>query len=129
MAVGPKHEQWSSRWGFLMAAIGGAVGLGNIWRFPYMTGENGGGAFVLIYILAVLLVAIPILIGELQLGKRGHKDIISGTRNVAIAAGRSKYWGIIGWLGMLAAFFVLTYYSVIAGQVIDYFFQTGTGVF
>ena len=124
-----KHEQWSSRWGFLMAAIGGAVGLGNIWRFPYMTGENGGGAFVLVYILAVLLVAIPILIGELQLGKRGHKDIVSGTRNVAIAAGRSKYWGIIGWLGMLAAFFVLTYYSVIAGQVIDYFFQTGIGTF
>lgn len=129
MAVGPKHEQWSSKWGFLMAAIGGAVGLGNIWRFPYMTGENGGGAFVLIYIMAVLLVAIPILIGELQLGKRGHKDIITGTRNVAIAAGRSKYWSIIGWLGMLGAFFVLTYYSVIAGQVIDYFFQTGTGVF
>jgi NSS family neurotransmitter:Na+ symporter len=112
-----------------MAAIGGAVGLGNIWRFPYMTGENGGGAFVLIYILAVLLVAIPILIAELQLGKRGHRDIVSGTRNVAVAAGKSKYWGIIGWLGMLAAFFVLTYYSVIAGQVIDYFFQTGIGTF
>ena len=123
------HEQWSSRWGFLMAAIGGAVGLGNIWRFPYMTGENGGGAFVLVYIGAVVLVAIPILIAELQLGKRGHKDIISGTRMVAIEAGKSKYWGIIGWLGMLAAFFVLTYYSVIAGQVIDYFFRTGSGTF
>jgi len=124
-----KHEQWSSRWGFLMAAIGGAVGLGNIWRFPYITGENGGGAFVLIYIGAVLFVAIPILVAELQLGKRGHKDIVSGTRNVAVAAGKSKYWGIIGWLGMLAAFFVLTYYSVIAGQVLDYVYQSATGTF
>ena len=121
------HEQWTSRNGFVLAAIGGAVGLGNIWRFPYLTGENGGGVFVIVYLVAVVLVAIPILIAELQLGKRGHKDIVSGTRNVAVAAGRSKYWGIIGWLGMLAAFFVLTYYSVIAGQVIDYFFQTGTG--
>lgn len=129
MAVGPKHEQWSSQWGFLMAAIGGAVGLGNIWRFPYMTGENGGGAFVLIYLGAVLFVAIPILIAELQLGKRGHKDIVSGTRKVAIAAGKSPRWSIIGWLGLLAAFFVLTYYSVIAGQVLDYVMLSATGAF
>jgi NSS family neurotransmitter:Na+ symporter len=127
--VAAAHEQWTSKTGFVLAAIGGAVGLGNIWKFPYLTGENGGGAFVLVYLAAVVLVAIPILIAELQLGKRGHKDIVSGTRNVAVAAGKSKYWGIIGWLGMLAAFFVLTYYSVIAGQVIDYFFQTSTGTF
>lgn len=127
--AGPKHEQWSSRWGFLMAAIGGAVGLGNIWRFPYITGENGGGAFVLIYLAAVLFVAIPILIAELQLGRRGHKDIVSGTRNVAKELGKPKIWGIIGWLGMLAAFFVLTYYSVIAGQVLDYVYQSATGTF
>ncbi len=129
MAGGVKHEQWSSRWGFLMAAIGGAVGLGNIWKFPYMTGQNGGGAFVLIYIAAVLLVAIPILIAELQLGKRGHKDIVSGTAKAAEASGHSRKWGIIGWLGMLAAFFVLTYYSVIAGQVLDYVYQALTGSF
>lgn len=129
MAVGPKHEQWSSQWGFLMAAIGGAVGLGNIWRFPYITGENGGGAFVLIYLGAVLFVAIPILIAELQLGKRGHKDIVSGTRKVAIAAGKSPRWSIIGWLGLLAAFFVLTYYSVIAGQVLDFVMLSATGAF
>ena len=73
-----------------MAAIGGAVGLGNIWRFPYITGENGGGAFVLIYLGAVLFVAIPILIAELQLGKRGHKDIVSGTEKVAVEAGKSR---------------------------------------
>ncbi|MCH8321984.1 MAG: sodium-dependent transporter [Proteobacteria bacterium] len=129
MSGAVKHEQWSSKWGFLMAAIGGAVGLGNIWRFPYMTGENGGGAFVLIYLVAVVFVAIPILIAELQLGKRGHRDIISGTEKVAIAAGRSPRWRLIGWLGMLAAFFVLTYYSVVAGQVLDYVVQSLTGGF
>lgn len=127
--AGKSHEQWSSRTGFLLAAIGGAVGLGNIWRFPYLTGENGGGAFVLIYILAVLFVAIPILIAELQLGRRGHKDIVSGTEAVAVAAGRSPRWRLIGWLGLLAAFFVLTYYSVIAGQVLDYVIQSITGGF
>ena len=124
-----KHEQWSSRWGFLMAAIGGAVGLGNIWRFPYITGENGGGAFVLIYLLAVFFVAIPILIAELQLGKRGHRDVVSGTEKVAVAAGKSPRWRLIGWLGLLAAFFVLTYYSVIAGQVLDFVMLSLTGNF
>jgi neurotransmitter:Na+ symporter, NSS family len=126
MAAGTQ-EQWSSKWGFLLAAIGGAVGLGNIWRFPYMTGENGGGAFVLVYLVAVFLIAIPILIGELSIGKRGHKDIISGTRNVAIEAGKSPRWVIIGWLGLGASFFVLTYYSVVAGQVLHYVFATATG--
>src|SRR6056300_777067 len=106
-------QRWSNRWLFVLAAAGSAVGLGNIWRFPYITGENGGGAFVLIYLLAVFFVAIPILIGELQIGKRGHKDIISGTAKVAKDLGKPKIWGIIGWLGLLAAFFVLTYYSVI----------------
>ena len=112
-----------------MAAIGGAVGLGNIWRFPYITGENGGGAFVLIYLGAVLFVAIPILIAELQLGKRGHRDIVSGTEKVAIEAGKSPRWRLIGWLGLLAAFFVLTYYSVIAGQVLDFVMLSLTGNF
>ncbi len=120
-------EQWSSRSGFLLAAIGGAVGLGNIYRFPYLTGENGGGAFVLVYLLAVFLIAIPILIGELSIGKRGHKDVVSGTANVAEAAGQSRKWGLIGWLGLGAAFFVLTYYSVVAGEVISYVFASASG--
>jgi NSS family neurotransmitter:Na+ symporter len=124
---GAVHEQWSSRWGFLLAAIGGAVGLGNIWRFPYITGEYGGGAFVLVYLVAVFLIAIPILIGELTIGKRGHKDIISGTRNLAIESGSSPRWVLIGWLGLGASFFVLTYYSVIAGQVLNYVWVTATG--
>lgn len=127
MSGGVKQEQWTSKFGFLMAAIGGAVGLGNIWRFPYLTGENGGGAFVVVYIAAVFLVAIPILIAELQLGKRGRQNVVSGTAAVAVSLGRSRLWQIIGWLGMLAAFFVLTYYSVISGQVLDYIVQAATG--
>ncbi|MGY8986355.1 MAG: sodium-dependent transporter [Sphingomonadales bacterium] len=125
--AGAGQEQWSSKWGFLLAAIGGAVGLGNIYRFPYLTGESGGGAFVLVYLIAVFLIAIPILIGELQIGKRGHKDIVSGARNVAIEAGRSPRWVLIGWLGLGASFFVLTYYSVVAGQVLSYVVSSVTG--
>ena len=71
MAGAAGQEQWSSRYGFLMAAIGSAVGLGNIWRFPYLTGTNGGGAFVLIYIACAVLIALPILVAELQLGRHG----------------------------------------------------------
>lgn len=127
MADQAQREQWTSKFGFLMAAIGAAVGLGNIWRFSYLTGENGGGAFVLVYVLTVFIVAIPMLIAELSLGKRGHRDIVSGTAAVAKSLNKSQMWQIIGWLGLLAAFFVLTYYSVISGLVLDYFFETARG--
>lgn len=123
------HEQWTSKTGFVLAAIGGAVGLGNIWRFPYITGENGGGAFVIIYLIAALAVALPILIGELYIGKKGHKGPVSGTIRVAELVGASRHWQIIGWFGMLAAFLVLTYYAVIAGWALDYVFVTGSGSF
>lgn len=127
--AGGSHEQWSSRTGFILAAIGGAVGLGNIWKFPYETGENGGGAFVITYLIAALAIALPILIGELYIGKRGQAGPVSGTTKVAAEEGASKNWSLIGWLGMLAAFFVLTFYSVIAGQALDYFFITISGTF
>lgn len=127
MANQMQREQWTSKFGFLMAAIGAAVGLGNIWRFSYLTGENGGGAFVLVYVATVFIVAIPMLIAELSLGKRGHRDIVSGTAAVAKALSKTQAWQVIGWLGLLAAFFVLTYYSVISGLVLDYFLETLRG--
>ncbi len=123
------HEQWSSKLGFILAAIGGAVGLGNIWKFPYVTGENGGGAFVIIYLVAALCVALPILISELYLGKRGHKGPISGTIAVARDVGASTKWSAIGWLGVGAAFLVLTFYSMIAGWAVDYMIITFGGAF
>ena len=77
------HGQWSSRWVFILAATGSAVGLGNIWRFPYITGENGGGAFVLVYIACVLLVGIPIMMAEIMLGRRGRQSPINTMQSLA----------------------------------------------
>jgi NSS family neurotransmitter:Na+ symporter len=124
-----KHENWSSRFTFLLAAVGAAVGLGNIWKFPYITGESGGGAFVLIYLLAVAFVALPILIAEIAIGRWGRQSPPNAIINVAVSQGRSKYWTIIGWFGMLAAYLIATYYSVIAGWSIVYIFKNGGGNF
>jgi NSS family neurotransmitter:Na+ symporter len=124
-----KHENWSSRFTFLLAAVGAAVGLGNIWKFPYITGESGGGAFVLIYLLAVAFVALPILIAEIAIGRWGRQSPPNAVINVAVSQGRSKYWTIIGWFGMLAAYLIATYYSVIAGWSIVYIFKNGGGNF
>jgi len=103
-----------------MASIGAAVGLGNFWRFPYQAGENGGGAFVIIYIGVVIFVAVPLVMGELLIGRRGQASAVASARNVARAEGSTRVWAIIGWLGMIASFLVLTFYSVIAGWVMAY---------
>jgi NSS family neurotransmitter:Na+ symporter len=124
-----KHESWSSRLTFLLAAVGAAVGLGNIWKFPYVTGQNGGGAFVLIYLLAVLFVALPILIAEIAIGRWGRQSPPNAMSNVAVSQGRSKYWSVVGWFGMLAAYLVATYYSVIAGWSVAYIFKNSGGNF
>lgn len=124
-----KHESWSSRVTFLLAAIGAAVGLGNIWKFPYITGQNGGGAFVLVYLLAVFLVALPILIAEIAVGRWGQQSPPNAMANVASDQNRSKYWSIIGWFGMLAAYLIGTYYSVIAGWTVVYIFKNAAGDF
>jgi NSS family neurotransmitter:Na+ symporter len=102
-----KHEIWSSRTTFLMAAVGAAVGLGNIWRFPYMTGTNGGGAFVLIYLSAVVLIAIPVLISETMIGRHGHMSAPVSMQKAAADVGASRNWGIVGWFGVAAAFLIL----------------------
>ena len=124
-----KHENWTSRFAFLMAAVGAAVGLGNIWKFPYIAGQNGGGAFVLVYLLAVFLVALPILIAEIALGRWGRQSPPNAMANVASDQGRSKMWTLIGWLGMLAAYMIGTYYSVIAGWTVVYILKNARGDF
>ena len=118
---------WSSRFAFLMAAVGAAVGLGNFWRFPYMAGENGGGAFIVIYIVCVLGVALPILMAELLIGRRGGLSAVGSLRKVAVENGSSPMWRVIGWVSMIAAFLILSYYSVIAGWLIAYIPQAMTG--
>lgn len=124
-----QHETWSSRLTFLLAAIGAAIGLGNIWKFPYIMGANGGSAFVLVYLLSILLVAVPILIAEIMLGRAGKQSPPHAVALVAREAGRSRSWSIIGWLGIFAAYLIMTYYSVIAGWAMSYMFRAGGGKF
>ncbi len=123
------HGQWSSRWVFILAATGSAVGLGNIWRFPYVTGENGGGAFVLLYFACVFLVGIPIFVGEVLLGRRGRQSPINAMRALAADEGLSRHWGLLGWMGVAAGFLILSFYSVVAGWSLAYVFEVGSGVF
>lgn len=124
-----RHETWSSKTTFLMAAVGAAVGLGNIWRFPYMAGTNGGGAFVLLYLAAVVLIAIPVLIAETMIGRHGHMSAPVSMQKAATEVGASTNWSIVGWFGVAAAFLILSFYSVIGGWVIAYVPKTITGSF
>ncbi|WP_019556180.1 sodium-dependent transporter [Thiomicrorhabdus arctica] len=122
-------DSWSSQTVFIMAAIGSAVGLGNIWKFPYITGENGGGAFVLVYLACVLLIGLPVLISEIALGRSGKANPIQGMANLARENGASKLWVLLGFNGVLAGALILSFYTVIAGWAFAYFFQSLFGVF
>ena len=123
------HGQWSSRWVFILAATGSAVGLGNIWKFPYITGENGGGAFVLVYLACIAVIGIPIMMAEIMLGRRGRQSPINTMHTLAIEAGHSTNWQYLGWLGVIAGFLILSYYSVIAGWGLAYVVHASSGVF
>ena len=129
MAANFEHEQWSSRTAFLLAAVGTAVGLGNVWRFPYIAGVNGGGAFVIVYIVAILLIGIPLLMGELTLGRRGQQSAIQTMRKLTAEEGRSPFWHSIGWFSVLIPLIGLMYYAVVAGWTLDYIFATARGAF
>ena len=113
-------QQFSSTFGFLMAATGFAVGLGNIWRFPYITGENGGGAFVLVYLGCAILIGIPILIAEILLGRRGQANPPQAIKNIAVAENRSPTWRHLGHLNLATAFIIQGTYCVVAGWVLWY---------
>lgn len=120
MAAEPRAT-WSSRRAFLLATIGGAVGLGNLWRFPFIAGENGGGGFVLIYLAIVFLIGLPVLAGEMLLGRRGHKSAIHSMDDLVVREGAPGFWRAIGWGSLLVPFIALTYYAVVAAWSIDYF--------
>lgn len=122
-------QRWSSRWRFVLAAAGSAVGLGNIWKFPYIAGENGGGAFVLIYLVCIAAVGIPIMVSEVLLGRQGRSSPIHTMRKLAKASGRSQRWSVLGWMGVLAGFLILSYYAVIAGWAVNYVWLSGSGAF
>ena len=123
------HGYWSSRFAFVLAAAGSAVGLGNIWKFPYMAGENGGGAFVLLYLISIALFGIPVMMSEVLLGRRGRSSPIHTMSILANDEGRSRAWQLLGLMGVLAGFLILSYYSVIAGWALSYVVDTASGTF
>jgi NSS family neurotransmitter:Na+ symporter len=120
---------WSSRLMFVLAAAGSAVGLGNIWRFPYVAGENGGGAFVLVYLGCIFLIGVPIMTAEILLGRAGRQSPINAMRDLVSHSNASPLWQVIGWMGALAGFMILSFYAVIAGWAMSYLFQMGSGAF
>jgi NSS family neurotransmitter:Na+ symporter len=123
------QETWSSRMVFLLAAVGAAVGLGNLWKFPYTAGVSGGAAFVIVYIVAVVFVAIPIVMAELLIGRRGRRSPPGSFQRLAKAASSSPAWRWVGILNITAVFVILSFYSVIAGWALAYVPKFATGVF
>lgn len=121
-------ERWSSRLAFYLGAAGAAVGLGSIWRFPYLAGTSGGGVFIVAFVLACLLIATPLLAAEFALGRRSRKSPPQAAGEVAVQAGLSRGWDVIGILGTVSAFLIVSYYMVIAGWVMAYTWKCATGV-
>lgn len=123
----PSRETWGSRFGFIMATAGFAIGLGNIWRFPYTTGTNGGGAFVLIYVVMVVLIGIPLFTAEISLGRKSQLSSIAGMRK--LTGRKGSPWNLIGWLGVGTAFIISSYYNVIIAWVVAYLVYVPMGRF
>ncbi|MFA6617830.1 MAG: sodium-dependent transporter [Candidatus Neomarinimicrobiota bacterium] len=113
-----KREHWGNSLGFILAASGSAVGLGNIWKFPYITGENGGAAFIIIYLICILIIGLPVLIAEILLGRKAQKGPVSALRS--LAQKNKTLWVVIGSVFFLTGFIILSYYNVIAGWSIGY---------
>ena len=116
--------RWSGRMGFIIAAAGSAVGLGNIWKFPYITGMHGGGAFVLFYLFCISAIGIPLLVSEMVIGRHTRKDPVGAIRRL-----KGGVWVVAGWLGVVAAFVILSYYCVVAGWTVNYLWLALQGVF
>ena len=129
MAVAAPGNHWTSRFAFLMAAIGSAVGLGNIWRFPYLAGENGGAAFLLIYVVTTTAIALPILMAEIMIGRMGGRSPMNTMIELVRRYKRSYFWILIGLGSTIGAFVVLSYYSVIGGWALKYIQAAMTGEF
>ena len=124
-----QRESFKSSFGFLMAAIGFAVGLGNIWRFPYMTGENGGGAFLVVYLVCAAFIALPILIAELVLGQKGGDEPLQSMRHLASSIKLSPRWQWMGLWMLATAFLIMVTYATVAGWVLIYGREALTGAF
>jgi len=122
----PLRGHWTSRMGFILAAAGSAVGLGNIWKFPYIAGENGGGLFVLVYLGCIALVGLPIMIAEILVGRSSQKSPVGAFKHLA---GPKSSWRIVGWMGVLSGVIILSFYSVVAGWALHYIVLSVKGAF
>ena len=129
MAQTAHRSHWRSRWTFTLATAGSAIGLGNIWKFPYMTGVNGGSAFVLVFLACIALVGIPLMMCEIMLGRRAQRNPVDGMAALAHEAQTSSHWRVVGFMGLLAGILILGFYSVIAGWVLDYVVRAASGEF
>lgn len=120
---------WRNRWTFMLATAGSAIGLGNIWKLPYMIGVNGGSAFVLVFIACIFFVGIPLMMTEILLGRRAQKNPLNGMEFLAIEAKSSPYWKLLGGMGMLTGLLILSFYSVIGGWVLNFINEAAKGTF
>jgi len=114
---------------FILAVTGSAVGLGNIWKFPYIAGQNGGGAFVLVYLFCVVLIGMPVMMSEILIGRRGRRNPVATMALLGEEEGSSRHWRLVGFMGVLAGILILSYYSVIAGWTLAYLYKSGAGHF
>jgi NSS family neurotransmitter:Na+ symporter len=122
-----ERAQWTGRLGFVLAASGSAIGLGNLWKFPYITYENNGGAFVLVYLAAIAVVGVPIMVAEILLGRRSQKNPVGAFRVLAEGKPGGRWWQAVGFLGVMTGFVILSYYSVVAGWTIRYILMAVSG--
>jgi len=123
------HGHWSSRMAFVLAVTGSAVGLGNVWKFPYMAGQNGGGAFVVVYLLCVVMIGMPVMMSEILIGRRGRRNPVATMALLGEEEGSSRGWRWVGVLGVIAGILILSFYSVIAGWTLAYIVKSAEGVF
>lgn len=123
------HGNWSSKMAFILAVTGSAVGLGNIWKFPYVAGQNGGGAFVLVYLFCVIIIGMPVMMSEILIGRRGRRNPVAAMDLLSKEEKSSSKWRWVGIMGVLGGVLILSYYSVIAGWTLGYALKSITGVF
>lgn len=121
----PTRESFGSKFGVIAAAAGSAIGLGNIWRFPYVAGENGGAAFIILYLGFVIAIGIPVMLSEFTIGRRAQKNVYGSFRKLA----PNRPWYLIGLMGVVAAFMILAFYTAVAGWTLEYIYQAITGGF
>jgi len=120
-----KREHWGSRLGFILAAAGSAIGLGNIWKFPYITGQNGGAAFIFVYLICITLIGIPVLVAEILIGRTTQRNPVGAFRKLS----GKPFWTAVGGMGVLAGFVILSFYSVVAGWSLGYIVEALKGTF